>query len=147
EYPGKTILMGRDPKGKKSLFTCSFSSLKSKALAYFTPLIQMYANRAGQPLYFFSETSWQFVQALAKEKVDPNSWTIDGQLIFKAMNKSKTSWYGGYYQTGEKENPYVSRCVPVNDPFESVDALISSGFVNNAIAIYKPLLENLEILS
>jgi exodeoxyribonuclease V gamma subunit len=146
-YPGKTILMGRDPKGKKPLITCSFPPLKSKALTCLTSLIQMYAKKGEQPLYFFCETSWQFVQALAKEKADPDSWALDKELIFKAMNRSKTSWYGGYYQTGEKENPYVSLCVENNDPFESVDALISSGFVQNAIDIYKPLLENLEIVS
>jgi len=145
-YPKKTILMGRDPKGKKPVLTCLFPVLESKTLACFTDLIQIYRKGGNQPFYFFSETSWQFVQALAKENGDPDSWAMDRDLIFKALNKSKTTWYGGFYQTGEKENRYVSLCVENNDPFESVDALLSSGFVQNAITVYKPLLENLEIV-
>jgi len=63
------------------------------------------------------------------------------------MNRSKTSWYGGFYQTGEKENRYVSLCVENSDPFENIDTLLSSGFVQNSITVYKPLLENLKIIS
>ena len=67
--------------------------------------------------------------------------------VLRAMNQSKASWYGGYNQTGEKENRYISLMVEHNDPFESVDALILSGFARNAVIVYKPLLENLKILS
>ena len=159
EYPKRTILIGRDPKGKKPVLTCLFPALESQAFQYFKELIQIYVKGGGQPFYFFCETSWQFVQAVLKENFeparsdpnqsDPNQLDLDRDLVSKAMNNSKTkaSWYGGYHQTGEKENRYVSLCVEDNDPFESIDALLSSGFVQNSIAVYKPLLENLKIIS
>ncbi|WP_299978629.1 exodeoxyribonuclease V subunit gamma [Desulfobacula sp.] len=151
-YPKKTILIGRDPKGKKPVLTCSFPALGADALKYFKELTQIYEKGGEQPFYFFCETSWQFVQAIAKENLEldlsePDLSEPGRDLIYKAMNKSMTSWYGGYYQTGEKENRYVSICVENNDPFENVDALFSSGFVHNAITVYKPLLENLKTIS
>ncbi len=146
DYPRKTILIGRDPKGKKPVLICSFPALESQAFQYFKELTQIYVRGGGQPFYFFCETSWQFVQALLKQNFDPDQLELDRNVVFKAMNNSKTrsGWYGGYHQTGEKENRYVSLCVENNDPFASVDALISSGFVQNSITIYKPLMENLE---
>lgn len=146
DYPRKTILVGRDPKGKTPVLTCSFPALESQAFQYFKELTQIYVKGGGQPFYFFCETSWQFVRALLKQNFDPDPLKVDTDLVFKVMNNSKikAGWYGGYFQTGEKENRYVALCVENNDPFESVDALLSSGFVQNSITIYKPLLENLE---
>ncbi|RLC20179.1 MAG: hypothetical protein DRH93_14155, partial [Deltaproteobacteria bacterium] len=72
---------------------------------------------------------------------------LDRDMVFAAMNRSKTSWYGGYYQTGERDNRYVSLGVENNDPFESVDAMLSSGFAQNSLNVYYPLLKNLETLS
>ena len=155
DYPKETILIGRDPKGKKPVVTCSFPALESVALKYFKELIQIYDKGRKHPFYFFCETSWLFAQALLKEKFEPdlseldpselNPFEHERDLIFKAMNRAKASWYGGYYQTGEKENRYVSLCVENNDPFENVDALLASGFVQNSLTVYKPLLENLKI--
>ncbi|MCD4722639.1 MAG: exodeoxyribonuclease V subunit gamma [Desulfobacula sp.] len=150
-YPKKTILIGRDPKGKNPVLTCSFPALDSQALQYFKELTQIYIKGGEQPFYFFCETSWQFVQVISKQNFEPDrlepDWSaLDRDTVFKAMNNSKTKagWYGGYHQTGEKENRYVSLCVENNDPFESVDALLSSGFVQNSITVFKPLLENMK---
>jgi len=146
-YPKKTILVGRDPKGKAPVLTQSFPELTSDARHYFEKLIQMYIRGREHPLYFFIETSWQFVQAILKETPEIGQLASDQlnpDIILNAMNKSKTSWNGGYYQTGEKENRYVSLCVENNDPFESVDTLLSSGFVQNSIIVYHPLLKNLK---
>ena len=138
EYPRKTIVIGRDPRGKTPVLTCSFPALEQEAPAYLKALIQVYAKENLQPFYFFCETAWQFVQALSKK-----NYVLTPETILDAMNRSKASWYGGPYQTGEKENRYVKLCVEHNDPFESVAALRSCGFVDNAVMVYKPLLENL----
>lgn len=144
DYPRKTILTGRDPQGKKPVITCSFNPLKKNAELYFKTLTQIYEKGIIKPFYFFSETSWQFAQALSKD-----DFQLTKDSVFKAMNNSKTrgNWYGGMYQAGEKENRYVSLCVENNDPFESVETLLSSGFAKNAVDVYKPLLENMEIIS
>jgi exodeoxyribonuclease V gamma subunit len=141
-YPKKTILIGRDPKGKKPVLTCLFPVLDSKARSYFKKLVRIYINGIKSPFYFFCETAWQFVQAISKK-----DYELSRDPVLRAMNQSKASWYGGYNQTGEKENRYISLMVEHNDPFESVDALILSGFARNAVIVYKPLLENLKILS
>lgn len=140
-YPKETILIGRDPKGKKPVITCSFPSLGTDAKPYFSELIRIYKKGQESPFYFFSETSWQFTRAIAKENFE-----LTRKAIFKAMGKSKAAWYGGFYQTGEIENRYVSLCVENNDPFKNVDTLMSCGFAQNAVTVYKPLLENLIIL-
>ena len=146
-YPKKTFLIGRDPKGKEPIVTIFFPALESDAYNYFKELVHIYVKGIKQPFYFFCETSWQFAQALLNQHVEPDMLKPDRDLVFKAMNKSKPNWYGGYYREGEKENRYISLCVGDNDPFESVDTLISSGFGQNAITVYKPLLENLKIIS
>jgi len=147
DYPGQTFLIGRDPKGKTPLVTYCFPALKSGADQYFNQLIKIYNKGAAKPFYFFCETSWQFAQTILKEDFEHGQSEFDRDLIFKVMNKAKTNWYGGYYQTGEKQNRYISLCVENNDPFKSVDALLLSGFIENSITVYKPLLENLTIIS
>lgn len=157
DYHRKTMLVGRDPKGKVPVLILSFPALTSDARQYFEKLLQIYIRGKEHPFYFFIETSWQFVQAILKEnpetgqrspdQLDLDTLALDRGMIFNAMNKSKTSWNGGYYQTGEKENRYISLCVENNDPFESINTLLSSGFVQNSIIVYQPLLKNLKIIS
>jgi exodeoxyribonuclease V gamma subunit len=144
DYPKDTTVIGRDPAGKKDLLTYMFPSLKSDALQYFKNLVQIYTKGGDQLFYFASETSWQLVQILSKSRFD-----LDRDTVFKAMSsfKVKNSWYGGYNRKGEKDNRYISLCVENSDPFESVDALLASGFVENSIMIYKPMLENMKIIS
>lgn len=142
EYPKKTLLIGRDPKGKNTAITCSFPILGADAIPYFKELIQIYEKGTKQLFCFFCETSWQFAQALAKK-----NYEMTRDTVFEAMNQAKTSWSGGYYQTGEKQNRYIALCAENNDPFESIDALLSSGFAQNSITLYKPLLYHLEIIS
>jgi len=143
EYPKETHLIGRDPKGKQSVLVCSFPPMNAP-LNYFKGLLEMYQQGRQTPFYFFRNTSWEFARILYENKFEVNRETV-----FQAMNNSKvkTSWNGGHFQTGEKENRYISLCIENNDPFDSVDALISSGFVENAVTVYRPLLENLEIQS
>lgn len=143
-YPGQTFCIGRDPKNKKPVLTHLFPALGLKAGSYFKDLIQIFSRARQKPFYFFCETSWQFVQALSKENLDAGRPELDHDLVFKAMNRVKTNWYGGFAQSGEKENPYISLCVENSDPFENIETLFSSGFVENSIAVYKPLLDNLD---
>jgi exonuclease V gamma subunit len=94
------------------------------------------------PFYFFCETSWQFVQALSNENFD-----LSPPSVFTVMNqaKIKSSWYGNFHVTGEIDNPYIRLCVDNNDPFENVDTLVSSGFVQNSLRVYQPLLKNMSL--
>jgi hypothetical protein len=63
------------------------------------------------------------------------------------MKNAIYAWEGGYNFAGEKDNPYVALFFKDNDPFESAQSLLESGFAVNAVKIYFPLLQNMEILS
>ena len=143
-YPKNTIVTGRDPQGKKNLVQYQFLPLKSDGLQYFKKLVQIYLQGRDQVFYFSCETSWQLVQILSK-----NSFNPDPDIVLKAMNNSKVTsiWYGNNYYAGEKSNPYISLCLKNKDPFESVETLLDSGFVQNSISVYKPLLENLKTIN
>ena len=145
DYPENTIVIGRDPAKKKDLLKYQFLPLKSAGLQYFKDLVQIYLKGGEQVFYFACETSWQLVQLLSKNSFDFDL-DVDSDVIFKAMNSSKVknSWYGGYNQTGEKDNRYISLCLENSDPFESVETLLDSGFAQNSISVYKPMLENME---
>jgi exonuclease V gamma subunit len=141
-YPGTTHLIGRDPEGKDPLKTCSFPPLGSHARNDLSHLVKSAVQGTDNLFYFFCETSWQFVQALSKENFD-----LSRESVFTAMNQAKTrsSWYGNFHVTGEIHNPYIRLCVENNDPFENVDALISSGFIKNSLMVYQPLLKNMSL--
>ncbi len=143
DYPKNTTVIGRDPQGKKELLKYSFLPLESNALQSFKKLVQIYLKGGENVFYFACETSWQLVQILSKE-----SFNLETGILNKAMNHSKvkSSWYGNNFQAGEKDNPYISLCLEHNDPFESVDTLIATGFAQNSVNVYKPMLENMEII-
>lgn len=136
-YPKETFLTGRDPKGKKPVFTCRFPELGADAGLYLKDLVGMLQKGMKAPLYFFSETSFQFAESLAAD-----GFALTDASVSKAMGRAKKSWHDRHQGTGEKNNRYVSLCVEHHDPFESVETLLSSGFAENAVRIYRPLLEN-----
>ncbi len=147
-YPKNTTVIGRDPAGKKDLLSYEFPSLESgEADKYFKDLVQIYIKGGEQIFYFFCETSWQFVQLFLKNSYDLDS-DPDQAIISTAMHnfKVQSTWNGNYYQTGEKDNRYISLCLENSDPFESVETLLASGFVQNSIKVYKPMIANMAII-
>jgi len=141
-YPRDTFLIGRDPKGKKEVSIYQFSAIESDTKQIIEKLLTFYANGITEPLYFFCETSWQFVQAISRKE-----FKTDHHSIKECINKSKRFWDGNDYLMGEKSNRYIERCIENNDPFDSVDKLVNSGFVDNSIQIYKPMMEHMKILA
>ena len=143
DYPKNTTVIGRDPQGKKEVLKYSFLPLEFNALQYLKELVQIYLKGGENVFYFACETSWQLIQLLSKE-----SFNLETEILSKTMNNSKVknSWYGNNFQAGEKDNPYISLCLENSDPFESVDTLIATGFAQNAVNVYKPMLENMEII-
>jgi len=134
--------MGRDPKGKKDLVIYQFSAIESDTRPIIDGLFNFYKKGMNAPFYFFCETSRQFVQQISKRE-----FTIDHRSIREALSVSKKYWTGSDFLMGEKENRYIQRCIENNDPFESVDTLINSGFVENSIEIYKPMMAAMKIVS
>ncbi len=139
-YPKQTFLIGRDPKNKQNAVTVSFSPIPSDAGKLFERLVELYEAGRQAPVYFFCETGWQFVNALPKKE-----YSLDREAIVHAMEKSRHTFYGGYYQMGEAENPYISLCIETFDPFKDVETLMASGFPGNAVTIFIPIMEHLTV--
>ena len=142
-YPKETIVIGRDPLKKNPVATYVFKDLGSEALPYFEKLVQLFCHGSKNPIFLFCETAWQFVLSLSKK-----NFVISPETISEIMNQSKikSTWLGNNFQIGEKQDRTISLCVENNDPFDSVDTLLASGFVKNALIVYQPLLENLALL-
>ncbi len=143
-YPKNTIVAGRDPSRNKPAVVYFFRPLGKDGLPLLEKMVQLFAQGCRKPVYLFCETAWQFVQALSKKQFDTSP-----ESIANVMNQSKikTAWQGSTFQAGERQERYISLCVENNDPFDSLEKLFVSGFVNNALSVYQPLLENLEIQS
>ena len=140
-YPRQTFLLGRDPKGRKPVSTYRFPDLGRDAGRYLEELVQIFQKGIQEPFYFSCETSFQLAETLAAD-----GFALAGESVFKAMGRAKKAWQDRHQGTGERENRYVGLCVEYNDPFESLETLLSSGFARNAVRVFKPLLENREEL-
>ncbi len=141
DYPRQTVILGRDPRGKKSAALYRFPDLGAHARLYLGELTGIFQKGGKTPFYFSCETSFQLAEALAAD-----GFALTGESLFKAMGRARKSWQDRHQGTGEKENRYVGLCCEGNDPFESLETLMSSGFAQNAVRVFKPLLESREEL-
>lgn len=143
-YPDTTHLVGQDPDGKVPVKKIVFRCPGSKAEGYLTELVDIFEKGHLRPFYFFCRTSLEFVKAMLKNKYDLNS-----QNILKVVNQPNVRdfWKGSRYINGENQDRYLSLCFRDNDPFCSIDTLKRTGFIENSFSVYKPLLENMEIVS
>ncbi len=153
QYPKQTLTAGYEGSGKnKKVVVCSFAELScDHAEKLLAELGKLYLQGMEQPLCFFCDSAWQFAKILEKDEFDPgkfNMTDIDSDLVNKAMKKALDAWEGGYRSAGERDNPYIDLLLSdITDPFESVETLLSSGFIENTVKIYFPLLQNMEVLS
>ncbi len=149
-YPARTMAAGYEGSGKtKRVVMYAFAELpRDYAKKILAELGEFYLQGMEQGLCFFCDSAWQFAKALEKTEFDPeNTSTMSMGLVKKAMKNAIYAWEGGYNFAGEKDNPYVALFFKDNDPFESAQSLLESGFAVNAVKIYFPLLQNMEILS
>ena len=135
DYPKKTIITGRDPDKKKPFLQIIFPELGTEANVFLENLAQIYQKGLREPFRFFPETSYQLAKALSASNFD-----LSRNSVLKAMNRAKKFWFDGFRGTGEKQNRYAELFSEGQDPFESLEALLGSGFVENALLIYKPII-------
>ncbi|MFH2091261.1 MAG: exodeoxyribonuclease V subunit gamma [Pseudomonadota bacterium] len=143
-YPKKTILIGRDPDHTKPVAVYGFNDPGPGAMLYFENLIRLFCQGSKKPVILFCETAWQFVLGLARKNFDTS---VDSICEIMNQSKIKNTWSGNRVQTGEKQDRINVLCMGNNDLFDSADTLLASGFVDNALTVYKPLFESLEIQS
>lgn len=137
-YPKTSYLTGRDPKGKKPEVTIGFPELGSDANYYLKDLVEIYHKGRQRPFYFFCETSFHFSKELSMQGFD-----LSRESVLSAMGKVRKYWFDRFRKTGERQNRYVEKCIGSQDPFETPETLISSGFVDNSVMVFRPLLENM----
>jgi len=144
-YPKQTCLIGRDPNGKKPLYMIEFKGFEHSDLTartYLTELVRLFNTGINQPLCFFCDTSFQFAKAMVRHHYEINQTTI-----IDAKNRAQKTWEGGYLMRGEKDNRYIDLCFSDNDPFETLQAFQSSGFIHNALTVFRPMLDHMQVIS
>ncbi len=136
--PKETTLIGQDPAGKKPISIFTFSAIEDDPNAVINYLAECFISGIQSPFYFFCNTSWEFANFLSRKKFDMST-----QVLGEARQKSLDTWYGGRYKTGESTDRYISYFVENNDPFVNIEVLQSSGFIDNTLNIFKPMLNHL----
>ena len=88
-------------------------------------LLKLFRQGLTEPIHFFPETSFEYVQQILKKK--------DNQQY--ALIKAKNKWQGSDFNRGEIEDPYYQRCFNNLDPMDE-------SFEDIAKRIYLPILEH-----
>ncbi len=132
-----THLIGQDPKGKIPAVVYSFAPIPN-AFDYITDLISLYQKGQHQVLAFFCETCFHLAESLGR-----NNYEITRENLAIALQQSRRFWFDRFRKTGESLNRNISLVFGQKDPFENLESLVKSGIVENALAIYQPLFENL----
>ncbi|MCK5099269.1 MAG: hypothetical protein KAR45_14260, partial [Desulfobacteraceae bacterium] len=101
-------------------------------------LVDCYQSGSTKPFIFFPETSYEFVKHFLKTDQD-----MSKSNILVSMQKCKAKWYNSFFNTGDKINRYTSLYFGEQDFFQNVDYFISTGFVENSIRVFKPLMEHM----
>jgi len=134
---GSTHLIGQDPKRRVPAVVYGFAPVK-EASRYITDLVSLYHKGQTQVLAFFCETCFHLADSLGKK-----DYELTPENLENAFHKSKGFWFDRFRKTGESLDRNIALIFGQKDPFDSVETLVASGVVDSALAIYQPLLENL----
>ncbi len=110
-------------------------------------LIRLREQGLREPLLFFPESSWAYASEALADPSDPAA-------LSKAVAKAKSAWGGGYFDSGEADDPAVRRVygdaqrLPFEPGFSLTDGLVPPdlSFHQLALDIYRPLARHLERL-
>jgi exodeoxyribonuclease V gamma subunit len=117
-YPCNGLLACKD-------VDCIYSPIKESE-ALLQDLMQAYWQGLMKPLPFFPQSSWEFVETLAK-----------GQERDQARQSARKTWMGNDFSRGEVEDPYYQVCFGPGDPLDE-------GFEELSIKIFEPLIKGEE---
>lgn len=136
--PGPTHILGRDPQKKKPASVYVFAPVPDTAGAQIKILADLYQKGQDRVLPFFSTPCFHLIASLADK-----AFEITDQTLEKALGRARPHWNGNPLMPGEAENRYTALVYGNIDPFDTVDTLVNSGLLDNGLAVFKPLLENL----
>jgi exodeoxyribonuclease V gamma subunit len=125
-YPKKTLLIGLQPKGYKSI-AWRFDPVEDGE-KILKGLMTFYWTGLTLPLPFFTETSWTY----GTERIQK------GRPIEEGMKKARRIWEGGEFMKGERDsNPYYRLCFkdmdPLGDEFRRVTETIMESLIGSLI--------------
>ncbi len=134
---GSTHIIGQDPKKKVPAVVYDFAPVKD-ASRYITDLVSLYHKGQTQVLAFFCETCFHLADSLGRK-----NYEVTPENLEKAFHISKKFWIDSFRNTGEGLDRNVALIFGKKDPFDSVETIVASGIIDNALAIYQPLLKHL----
>ncbi len=141
DYPKMSRIIGRHPDGKEGTLFIEFDALEDRAEEYLESLIKIYRAGMTEPVCFFCETGYAFAKVLAKKSFD-----IDQKVLKDAAARAGRYWAGDRFLPGEKQNRYVTLCFREKDPFDTLESLEESGFIDHVISIFKPLFQHMRMI-
>ncbi len=142
EIPDTTCLIGRKHDDAGVAVQIRFPGIKKSAPDILKNLVQAYRDGLVSPFVFFPDTAWQYVTTLMKT-ADP----LDKENRYKAFSAAGSKWRDDFRRTGEGLDRYARAYFAGRDLFEDMDMLHDTGFADNAIQVFSPVLDSMEILT
>jgi exodeoxyribonuclease V gamma subunit len=140
DIPVETRIIGRDPKDRQPGVVRKLLPVGAQAKPILSDLVSVYEKGLGQVWAFFPDTCF----VLAKIFFE-NDYQVTNQILGQALKAAGPVWFNAYSKSGEKTDRYAAAWLAGRpDPFDSPDELLASGLVENALLVYRPLMEHME---
>jgi exodeoxyribonuclease V gamma subunit len=105
-HPLISILAGLTSKGPEPGWVAFEYMPVQNSKEILGSLLEKYWEGLIKPLHFFSETSWEYAQALL----------LQGKPQEEALNRARNTWSGNEYNQGENSDPYYELFFRNTDP-------------------------------
>jgi len=119
--PSETILVCMDK-------TSVFESVP-KSREYLVKLHNLYWEGLSKPLYFFPDSSMEYVKQAH----------INGKDKIYSMQAVRNKWLGSKFSRGESKDPYYDICFKNN----KLNEIFNDSFIKNSESVFLPLLNHL----
>ncbi len=141
DHAQETVLVGKCPaRSKDRVQKRIFHEIEAaKAGELLSNIVKRYITGQTTPFVFFPETSFEFVKNFYKIDQDRSEKNL--KALF---NKCRSKWFNSHSKTGEKINRYNDLYFGEHDFFKTYENFSSSGFIENSIEVFGPLMENME---
>jgi exodeoxyribonuclease V gamma subunit len=108
DHPLTSMLAGLASKGAEPGWVAFEYMPAQNSEEILGSLLEKYWEGLIKPLHFFSETSWEYAQALL----------LKGKQQEEALNRARNTWTGNEYIRGENSDPYYELFFRDTDPLD-----------------------------
>ncbi|MCG8566189.1 MAG: exodeoxyribonuclease V subunit gamma [Desulfobacterales bacterium] len=139
-----SMVLGKDPDAGKRPGIRIYGSLDGNDSSLET-LMEIYGRGRMSFIPFFPRSCFALARGLEKQGFDTGK-----ESLSKALYKASNAWFNAHSNYGESTDRYLSLYLsspqgPIN-PFADVETLLAWDIPALALAVFKPLLENLDRL-